>query len=85
MTAHAKDLKGTRYALWKNPERLTERQEAKLSWIAKVNIKLYRAYLLKEQLREVFSVKGVKALVMRWHLCFDALWPKRQSRGIDFS
>jgi len=30
MRAHARDLKGARYALWKNPEDLTERQAAKL-------------------------------------------------------
>jgi transposase len=49
MRAHARDLKHARYALWKNPEDLTERQEAKLAWVAKVNGRLYRAYLLKEQ------------------------------------
>lgn len=58
MRAHAKELKGCRFALWKNPEDLTARQEAKLSWIAKVNGKLYRAYLLKEQLRVAIRTKG---------------------------
>ena len=29
MTGHAAELKGCRYALWKNPEDLTARQEAK--------------------------------------------------------
>ena len=57
-TGVAKDLKGARWALWKNPEDLTERQNAKLSWIAKTDKRLYRAYLLKEGLRHVFSVKG---------------------------
>src|SRR5680860_1439049 len=46
--------KGARYALWKNPEDLTERQQGKLADIAKTNQRLYRAYLLKEQLRQVF-------------------------------
>jgi len=54
----ARRLKGARYALWKNPEDLTERQSAKLAWIAKTDTRLYRAYLLKEGLRHVFSVKG---------------------------
>ena len=31
----ARDLKHARYALWKNPENLTSRQEAKLAWIEK--------------------------------------------------
>jgi transposase len=58
MRAHAKELKGCRFALWKNPDDLTKRQEAKLAWIAKVNSKLYRAYLLKEQLRVAIRTKG---------------------------
>ena len=55
LRAVAKDLKGARYALWKNPEHLTERQQAKLADVAKTNQRLYRAYLLKEQLRQVFA------------------------------
>jgi transposase len=60
----ARDLKGARYALWKNPEDLTGRQRAKLAWIARVNDRLYRAYLLKEELRLVFKLKGVRATVL---------------------
>jgi len=68
VTGHAKDLKGARYALWKNPENLTARQRAKLAWVATLNGPLYRAYLLKEQLREVFSLRGAAgiALLDRW-------------------
>lgn len=47
-------LKGCRHALWKNPDDLTDRQQAKLAWIARHSTTLYRAYLLKEQLRMVF-------------------------------
>jgi len=54
----ARALKHARYALWKNPEDLTEKQAAKLAWIAQTSPKLYRAYLLKEGLRYVFKVKG---------------------------
>ena len=64
MTAHAKQLKGARYALWRNPEDLTARQEAKLAWIAKINKRLYRAYLLKEQLRQILHVKDKAAIPM---------------------
>ena len=42
----AAQLKGCRYALWKNPEDLTDRQQTKLAWIARHNRTLYRAYLL---------------------------------------
>ena len=62
--ALASELKGARYALWKNPEDLTRRQRGKLAWIARVNGRLYRAYLLKEQLRLVFKLKGVRATVL---------------------
>src|SRR5215217_124361 len=48
-TALARELKGARYALWKNPGDLTTRQRAKLARIAQVNDRLYRAYLLKEE------------------------------------
>jgi transposase len=58
MKAHAKALKDSRYALWKRPEDLNEKQELKLALIAEVNKPLYRAYLLKEQLRMVFAPGG---------------------------
>jgi transposase len=66
--ATADDLKGCRFALWKNPEDLTERQEAKLAHIARTNNRLYRAYLLKEQLRQVFrlALEPAKALLKAW-------------------
>jgi len=64
----ASKLKHARYALWKNPEDLTERQQAKLAWIATTDLRLYRAYLLKEGLRHVFKVKGEegKQALDRW-------------------
>lgn len=57
-TKTADDLRGARYALWKNPEDLTGNQQGQLARIAKVNRPLYKAYLLKEQLRMVFAVGG---------------------------
>ena len=57
----AKDLKGARFALWKNPADLTQRQAATLAGIAKTNAPLYRAYLLKEQPRQVFQLKAPRA------------------------
>ncbi len=55
-TGQAKALKGARYALWKNPENLTSRQQTKLAWIAKTDPRLHRAYLLKEGLRLIFQL-----------------------------
>ena len=68
MKALAGDLKGARFALWKNPEDRTEKQKAKLSWVAKTNKQLYRAYLMKEQLRLVFKLRGERgiALLKEW-------------------
>ncbi len=63
-TTLAAELKGARFALWKNPADLTGRQRAKLARIAEVNRPLYRAYLLKEELRLVFRVKGPHAVAL---------------------
>jgi hypothetical protein len=57
----AQELKGARFALWKHPEDLTRRQRGKL---AEVNQRLYRAYLLKQELRLVFKVKGQRAVAL---------------------
>ena len=67
-TGDARALKHARYALWKNPDNLTVKQQAKLAWIAKTDPALYRAYLLKEGLRHVFAVKGAagKEALDRW-------------------
>jgi transposase len=54
----ARRLKGARYALWKNPDDLTDRQTAKLAWIAKTDTRLYRAYLLKEGCGMCFRSKA---------------------------
>ncbi len=50
----ARGLKGARFALWKNPENLTARQTRRLAEIQNTNEPLYRAYLLKEQLRQIY-------------------------------
>jgi transposase len=47
-----------RFALWKNPEDLNERQQTCLADIEATNQPVYRAYLLKEQLRAVFAPGG---------------------------
>jgi transposase len=67
-TAVARELKGARFALWKNPENLTRRQRARLSSVQQTNQRLYRAYLLKEQLREIYRVpaKHAAALLDAW-------------------
>jgi transposase len=63
-TQLARELKGARFALWKNPENLTERQQLKLARIQKLNHRLYRAYLLCQQLRQIYRVPADHALVL---------------------
>ncbi|WP_456506306.1 ISL3 family transposase [Arthrobacter sp. UYCu723] len=55
-SARAAGLKNSRYALWKNPENLTEKQQVKLAWIVQTDPTLGRAYYLKEGLRVIFKL-----------------------------
>src|SRR3954447_12030041 len=62
-------LKHTRWALLKNPPNLTGNQRTTLAGIAKANGGLYRAYLLKEQLRAIFQaveLPDARALLGGW-------------------
>jgi transposase len=67
-TGLADEVKGARFALWKNPENLTDRQQERLAVIQKTNAPLYRAYLLKEQLRAALQrpVHQAMNLLRRW-------------------
>jgi transposase len=56
-TERANAMKGSRWALVKNPEDLTRPQKRKLRAIEADNRPLFLAYLMKEQLREVFKTK----------------------------
>jgi transposase len=60
----AAELKGARYALWKNPENLTTRQQSKLADVERLNRPLYRAYLLKEQLRQIYRLPARAAIAL---------------------
>ena len=60
----AKDLKGARFALWKNPGNLTDRQQLKLASIQQTNQRLYRAYLLAQQLRQIYRVSPQVGLLL---------------------
>ncbi|HSZ30773.1 MAG TPA: transposase, partial [Pseudonocardiaceae bacterium] len=64
----ATTIKKTRWALLKNPPELTSDQRTTLAAIAKDNGALYRAYLLKEQLRMIFQAElpEAKALLAGW-------------------
>ena len=60
----AKQLKGARFVLWKNAHRLTERQQHKLAQIQQTNKPLYRAYLISQQLREIYRVTYQEAMLL---------------------
>ena len=60
----ARELKGARFALWKNPANLTERQKLKLARVQKLNQRLYRAYLISQQLREIYRVPLEHAIIL---------------------
>lgn len=67
----AKTVENIRYALLKNPEHLSEKQQAQRQFLTKANPKLYRAYILKENLRLDFKagpdeIVGTLAKWMAW-------------------
>jgi len=64
----ATELKGSRWLLLRNAQDLTANETAKLALVAKLNGPLYRAYLLKEQLRMIFHVGYDEAIgsLERW-------------------
>lgn len=47
-------LKRTRYIWLKNPWNLTDKQKQRLSYLEKLNLRINRAYLLKENFRELW-------------------------------
>jgi transposase len=57
----ATSIKHTRWALLKNPDSLTTDQRSTLAGIQATNGPLYRAYLLKEQLRAIFQARDLAA------------------------
>jgi len=61
----ASTIKHTRWALVKNPRDLSPDQRGTLAQIAAGNSRLYRGYLMKEQLREIFQsgTEGGKTLL----------------------
>ena len=56
---HKQLIKHSRYIWLKNPWNLTEKQKAKLGSLEKLNLKINRAYLLKESFRNLWSYKTI--------------------------
>jgi transposase len=62
-------LKGTKYIWLKNPWNLTPQQKQRLGYLEKLNLKINRAYLLKEAFRELWSYKKpawAKRFLHKW-------------------
>lgn len=61
-------VKKTRWLLLKDPDNLSFEENSRLSVLAKVNGRLYRAYLLKEALRDLYAqpVHRAAAYLDRW-------------------
>jgi transposase len=55
-TPQGRWIKNVRWALRKNPASLTDRQRIALAQVQQTNARLYRAYLLKEQLRALYHL-----------------------------
>ena len=62
-------LKGTKYIWLKNPWRWTKKQRARFRELKRSNLKVYRAYLIKEAFRALWEYKtvwGAKRYLRRW-------------------
>ena len=67
----AAELKGAQFVHWKSPGNLTEPQQLKLARVQRLNQRLYRAYLLAQQLHQIYRVpadqaSGVLDAWLRW-------------------
>jgi transposase len=70
-TTQAQVLKGSRWALLKAPEKLRDDERLRLSEVARLNARVYRAYLLKEELRALYTCSAPAAAThldawLRW-------------------
>lgn len=72
-------IKGTRFALQKNPWNLTQPEDEKLASVQRSNKSLYRAYLLKETLADILDRRQVN--VARAKLGEWMAWAARSRLG----
>ena len=75
-TPHGRWIKGTRWALVKAPENRSESQDELLAQVQRTNARLYRAYLLKEELRGLYGA-GVDVDAAAAHLDRWLAWAQR--------
>ena len=73
----AEEIKGSTYVLGKAPENLTDNQRIRLEMIANTNNRLYRAYMMKEELRLLLKLRdqdAAEAALKKW------MWRASHSR-----
>jgi len=65
----AKSIKGSTYTLGKAPENLTPAQSERLKLVAGSQPRLYRAYGLKEELRQILKLRpeNARECLQRWY------------------
>lgn len=51
-------IKGSRYLLYKNDENLTDKQRPKLERLLEVNQQIHTAYLLRDELKEIWTLRS---------------------------
>ena len=62
-------LRGAKYIFLKNPWNLTPRQKERLGFLEKMNLKINRAYLLKESFRQLWDYHDIdeaKCFLKKW-------------------
>jgi transposase len=74
-TEEAAVLKGSRWALLKAPDSLTVTEKLRLWDVAAINRRVYRGYLLKEELRAMYACRTGAAASR--HLCSWLAWASR--------
>lgn len=73
-TPHADVLKGARWTLLRAPENLREYEHVRLAEVSKLNKRAYRGYLLKEELRALYTCSPLNAAP---HLKAWMVWAAR--------
>jgi transposase len=74
-TQEAAVLKGSRWALLKASESLTSKEKVRLHDVEALNQRVYRGYLLKEELRALYACRSAKAAST--HLASWLSWASR--------
>ena len=76
--------KGTRWLLLKRPEKLNEKQQVSLEELLRINKKLYTAYLLRDEFRQIFAGLSSHSRLMRLSIWIKKAKSVRISQITEF-